>query len=83
MATELSLRKQAAFLSLTVGVGMLVLKSIAYILTNSAAIFSDALESVIHIAGIVMAVYSVMVSARPADESHPYGHGKIEFFPRA
>jgi len=80
MATELSLRKQAVFLSLGVGAGMLALKITAYRLTNSAAIFSDALESVIHIAGIVMAVYSVMVSARPADESHPYGHGKIEFF---
>jgi cation diffusion facilitator family transporter len=59
---------------------MLVMKMSAYFLTHSAAIFSDALESVVHIAATAMALYSVLLSARPADESHPYGHGKIEFF---
>lgn len=56
------------------------MKTSAYLLTHSAAIFSDALESVVHVAATAMAVYSVILSARPADESHPYGHGKIEFF---
>lgn len=59
---------------------MLVMKSVAYFLTGSAAIFSDALESVVHIGATAMALYSVTLSARPADKSHPYGHGKIEFF---
>ena len=77
---DFSLRKQAALISLVVGFGMLVLKSVAYFLTHSAAIFSDALESTIHLAATSMALYSVILSARPADESHPYGHGKIEFF---
>lgn len=58
---------------------MLFLKMAAYALTRSSAIFSDALESVVHIGAIVMASYSVMLSSRPADESHPYGHGKVEF----
>lgn len=51
----------------------------AYLLTHSAAIFSDALESVVHIAATAMAFYSIILSSRPPDDSHPYGHGKIEF----
>jgi cation diffusion facilitator family transporter len=74
------LRKRAALISLSIGSGMLVMKMGAYFLTHSAAIFSDALESVVHVAATSMAMYSVLLSARPADESHPYGHGKIEFF---
>jgi len=74
------LRKQAARISLAVGVGMFVVKSSAYFLTQSAAILSDALESIVHVAATAMAYYSIIVSARPADESHPYGHGKVEFF---
>lgn len=74
-----SLRKQAALISLLVGFVMLAIKTSAYLLTNSAAIFSDALESVVHIAATAMALYSVILSSRPPDDSHPYGHGKIEF----
>jgi len=59
---------------------MLVMKSTAYFLTHSAAIFSDALESIVHVAATAMAMFSVFFSARPADRTHPYGHGKIEFF---
>ena len=59
---------------------MLVMKTTAYFITHSAAIFSDAIESVVHVAATSMAFYSVILSARPADESHPYGHGKVEFF---
>lgn len=75
-----ALAKQAALVSLTVGVLMLVIKTSAYFLTHSAAILSDAMESVVHILATSMALYSVIVSSRPADASHPYGHGKIEFF---
>jgi len=78
--TEFELKKQAALISLVVGFVMLVMKMSAYFVTQSAAILSDALESVVHVAATSMAFYSVILSARPADESHPYGHGKIEFF---
>jgi cation diffusion facilitator family transporter len=74
------LRKRAALISLSIGGGMLVMKMSAYFLTHSAAIFSDALESIVHVAATSMAMYSVLLSARPADKTHPYGHGKIEFF---
>ncbi len=59
---------------------MLVMKTTAYFITHSAAIFSDALESIVHVAATSMAFYSIILSSRPADKSHPYGHGKIEFF---
>lgn len=74
------LRKQAAMISVAVGFGMLGLKTTAYLLTHSAAILSDALESVVHVFATSIALYSIVVSSRPADESHPYGHGKVEFF---
>ncbi len=74
------LRKQAALISVLVGFGMLGMKTTAYLLTNSAAILSDAMESVVHVFATSMALYSIIVSSRPADESHPYGHGKVEFF---
>jgi cation diffusion facilitator family transporter len=74
------LRKQAALISVAIGVLMLGIKTTAYLLTHSAAILSDALESIVHVFATSMALYSIVVSARPADESHPYGHGKVEFF---
>ncbi len=77
---DFRLKKQAATLSLSVGILMLAMKTTAYLFTHSTAILSDALESIVHIAATAMAFYSVILSARPADESHPYGHGKIEFF---
>jgi cation diffusion facilitator family transporter len=78
--SDFQLKKQAALISLIVGFAMLIMKATAYFITHSAAIFSDALESIVHVAATSMAFYSVILSARPADESHPYGHGKVEFF---
>ncbi len=75
-----NISKRAAVIALLTGVGMLVAKMGAYLLTNSAAIFSDALESVVHIFASFIAFVSIIVSSRPEDESHPYGHGNIEFF---
>ena len=59
---------------------MLILKMGAYLLTGSHAILSDAMESVVHIAATGFVVFCVIYSERPADEDHPYGHGKIESF---
>ena len=67
-------------LSLIIGLLMLVMKVGAYLLTGSAAILSDAAESVVHVAAVVFAAYSLRLSYEPADESHPYGHAKIAFF---
>ncbi len=69
----------AALLSFLVGIFILLLKFGGYFLTGSNIILSDAAESIIHVAATSFALYSVIVSSRPADKSHPYGHGKIEF----
>jgi cation diffusion facilitator family transporter len=67
-------------ISLVVGLLMFVMKVGAYLLTGSAAILSDAAESVVHIAAVSFAAYSLRLSYKPADESHLYGHTKISFF---
>jgi cation diffusion facilitator family transporter len=67
-------------LSLGVGLLMFVIKVGAYLLTGSAAILSDAAESVVHVAAVAFAAYSLKLSYKPADESHLYGHAKIAFF---
>lgn len=67
-------------LSLGIGVLMFVMKVGAYWLTGSAAILSDAAESVVHVAAVIFAAYSLKLSYKPADESHLYGHAKITFF---
>ncbi|MFB3056606.1 MAG: cation transporter, partial [Ignavibacteriaceae bacterium] len=55
-------------------------KLVAYFITGSAAIFSDASESVVNIFATSMALYGIILSSKPADESHLFGHGNIEFF---
>jgi cation diffusion facilitator family transporter len=80
MLNEFSLKKKAAVISLAVGIGMFFAKMGAYLLTGSAAIFSDAAESVVHVLATSMALYSIILSSKPADKSHLYGHGNIEFF---
>lgn len=77
---ELHLRRRAATLSILVGLTLLVVKFTAYWLTGSTAILSDALESIINVVASGFAFFSILVSSRPPDETHPYGHGKIEFF---
>jgi len=73
-------QQTAILLSLTVGLVMLVGKWYAYSITGSAAILSDAAESVVHVIAVGFAAFSLWLSRRPADVSHPYGHEKISFF---
>jgi cation diffusion facilitator family transporter len=67
-------------LSFGVGVVMFLLKTGAYFITNSAAILSDAMESVVHVIATGIALYSIVLVGRPADRKHPYGYGKVEYF---
>jgi cation diffusion facilitator family transporter len=73
-------RLRAALVSLAVGCFLLAVKYVAYRLTGSTAILSDALESVVNVVAAAFAVGGIVFSGRPADRNHPYGHGKIEFF---
>lgn len=61
------------------GVILFVGKIIAWKLTNSDAVFSDAMESVVNVISAFMGLYSLHLAAKPKDEDHPYGHGKVEF----
>lgn len=67
-------------LSLGIGFFMLLIKIYAYAITGSAAILSDAAESVVHILAVSFAAYSFWLSLKPADQSHVYGHVRISFF---
>jgi cation diffusion facilitator family transporter len=58
-------------------------KVTAWVLTNSVAILTDALESTVNVAAGLFGVYSLYVSAKPKDVDHPYGHGKVEFISAA
>ena len=66
--------------SIFVGTLVLAIKTLAWWLTGSVALFSDALESTVNVATAVAALIAIRIAARPADTSHPYGHHKAEFF---
>jgi cation diffusion facilitator family transporter len=66
--------------SLGIGLGVMAVKFFAYWLTDSAAILSDALESIINVVAAGFALASVIIAAKNPDPAHPYGHGKIEYF---
>ena len=76
-------RLRAGLISLAVSVVLLGAKYTAYRLTGSTAILSDALESIVNVVAAVFALGCLVFAGRPADRSHPYGHGKIEFFSAA
>lgn len=66
-----------------VSVLLLVAKLIAYYMTHSVAILTDALESIVNVSAGFIGLYSLYVSAKPRDMDHPYGHGKAEFLSAA
>jgi len=73
-------RRRAALLSVAVGLIVLGVKYAAYLATGSAAIFSDALESIINVVAALFGLLVLVFAGRPADQGHPYGHGKLEYF---
>ncbi|MEI9946886.1 MAG: cation diffusion facilitator family transporter [Chitinophagaceae bacterium] len=66
-----------------ISVVLLLAKFIAYYLTHSVAILTDALESIVNVAAGFIGLYSLYVAAKPRDRDHPYGHGKAEFISAA
>ena len=67
-------------LSVAVAVATIALKTAAWWLTDSVGLLSDALESLVNLAGALFALTMVTVAAQPPDEDHPYGHHKAEYF---
>ncbi len=72
--------EKAALLSAAIGALVTALKFGAFWLTGSIALYSDALESIINVVAAFCAFVAVRVAARPADDDHPYGHHKAEYF---
>lgn len=58
---------------------LFLVKFFAWYITNSVAILTDALESIVNVLAGLVGVYSLTVSSKPRDRDHPYGHGKVEF----
>lgn len=65
--------------SIAIGIVVLGLKTLAWRLTGSVALLSDALESTVNVATALAALIAIRIAQRPADQSHPYGHHKAEF----
>src|SRR5512136_1353706 len=69
-----------AWLSIAAAILTIALKAVAYLLTGSIGLLSDALESFVNLVGALMAFAMLTIAARPADENHAYGHSKAEYF---
>lgn len=62
-----------------IGVVLFIVKLVAWQLTRSVSILTDALESTVNVVAGLISLYSLYIAAKPRDEDHPYGHGKAEF----
>jgi cation diffusion facilitator family transporter len=69
-----------AWLSIAAALTTMALKALAWWITGSVGLLSDAMESLVNLAGALMALAMLTVAARPPDEDHPHGHGKAEYF---
>ncbi|TFF22842.1 cation transporter [Jiella endophytica] len=78
--TNAPIAKRVAAASVVVALVVLAIKYVAYVLTGSVALFSDALESIVNVVAGLIALWAVTVSYKPADNDHPFGHTKAEYF---
>ena len=69
-----------AWLSIAAAIITIALKATAYYFTGSVGLLSDALESIVNLVAAMMALAMLTVAARPPDETHAYGHSKVEYF---
>ena len=72
--------RQLLLASIGMALLTIVLKTLAWYVTGSVGLLSDAMESFVNLAGAVFALTMVTIAQRPADEDHPYGHTKAEYF---
>src|SRR5579862_4950592 len=72
--------KYPIILSIAAALITLAMKGTAYWLTDSVSLLSDAAESVVNLAAALIALFCLWFAARPVDDSHTYGHEKIEYF---
>ena len=69
-----------AWLSIAAAVTTIAMKTVAWRMTGSVGLLSDALESVVNLVAAIMTLLMVTLAARPPDEEHAYGHSKAEYF---
>lgn len=69
-----------AFWSIMIAFGVMALKFVAWQMTGSVALYSDALESIVNVIAALAAFWAIRVSHKPADQDHPHGHHKAEYF---
>ncbi|OYY95281.1 MAG: cation-efflux pump [Hydrogenophilales bacterium 28-61-23] len=75
--------KRYAWLSIAAAIATILLKGVAWKLTGSVGLLSDAIESFVNLAGALMALWMLTLAERPADHDHAHGHGKAEYFSSA
>lgn len=75
--------KRYAWLSIAAALATILLKGVAWWLTGSVGLLSDALESIVNLAGALMALAMLSLAALPPDDNHAHGHGKAEYFSSA
>ena len=73
-------RHHFAWLSIVAAIATIALKTLAWWITGSVSLLSDALESLVNLAGASFALWMILITRVPADEDHPFGHGKAEYF---
>jgi cation diffusion facilitator family transporter len=69
-----------AWLSIAAAIATILMKTVAYLMTGSVGLLSDAVESVVNLAGAFMALSMLKLAAQPADAKHTFGHSKAEYF---
>jgi len=74
----LSKKQKVAFLSVSSNTTLIILKTVAGVMSGSVSIISEAIHSSMDLLAAIIAYISVSISGKPADEGHPYGHGKVE-----
>ncbi len=72
------IKERAAFNSILASAGLAVAKAAAAVTSGSLALLSDALHALLDVGATILTYFAVKISAKPADERHPYGHGKVE-----
>lgn len=75
--------RRYAWLSVAAAIATILLKGAAWWMTGSVGLLSDAIESFVNLAGALMALWMLTLAAQPADDKHPHGHGKAEYFSSA
>ncbi|MEQ1717606.1 MAG: cation diffusion facilitator family transporter [Hyphomicrobium sp.] len=71
---------QVAAASIAVAAAVMAIKYLAFLITGSVALYSDALESIVNVMTAIVALMALRIGARPPDANHPFGHHKAEFF---